>query len=214
VNGSTFFGSPAGTSTTAAGWRELRSAQAEAAERTLSEALSLWRGPPLADFRFDPFAQAEIRRLEQLHGKVVADRIDARLAQGRAEGVIGELERLVEANPLWERPRRLLMLALYRAGRQADALEVYRKTRTLFDDELGLESSPELQALERAILNQDTSLAGPEPELRQVLRRRGGTVVRTRTARSPGSTRRAARSGSPRSPARSETSPPLERGSR
>ena len=107
-----------------------------------------------ADFRFDGFAQAEIGRLEELHGSAVADRVDARLALGRAEELITELKALVREQPLWERPRRQLMLALYQAGRQADALELYQSTRRLLANELGLDPSAELQALERAILNQ------------------------------------------------------------
>lgn len=134
---------------------------AKRAERLLGEADALWRGPALADFRFEPFAQGEIRRLEELRAGARADRIDVRLARGEADAVIAELEQLLAEQPLWERPRRQLMLALYRSGRQAEALELYRKTRTLFADELGIDPSPELQALERAILNQDAALAAP-----------------------------------------------------
>ena len=101
------------------------------AERALTEALALWAGPALADFRFDAFAQDEIRRLEGLRDTAVADRVDARLALGRSEQVIPELESMVRANPLRERPRGQLMLALYRAGRQSDSLELYRSTHAL-----------------------------------------------------------------------------------
>jgi branched-chain amino acid transport system substrate-binding protein len=134
---------------------------AKRAERLLAEADALWRGPALADFRFEPFAQGEIRRLEELRAGARADLIDVRLARGEADAVIAELEQLVAEQPLWERPRRQLMLALYRSGRQAEALELYRKTRALFADELGIDPSPELQELERAILNQDAALAAP-----------------------------------------------------
>ena len=136
------------------------------AESVLSEALDLWRGEALADFRFNGFAQAEIGRLEKLHGSAVADRVDARLALGRAEELLPELEVLVREQPLWERPRRQLMLALYQAGRQADALELYQSTRSLLANELGLDPSAELQALERAILNQESELARPPRPLR------------------------------------------------
>jgi branched-chain amino acid transport system substrate-binding protein len=132
------------------------------AEATLSAALELWRGPALADFRYDPFAQAEIRRLEGLRDGARADRIDARLAAGRSEAVIPELESLVLEHPLWERPRAQLMLALYRCGRQSEALELYRSTRALLDSELGIEPGPTLQGLEHAILNQDPALGEPD----------------------------------------------------
>ena len=147
------------------------------AERLLSDALSLWRGPALADFRFDSFAQEEIRRLEELQRAARADRIEARLAHRHADGDISELEQLVSESPLWERPRGQLMRALYRAGRQADALELYRSTRKLLDDELGVEPSPELQALERAILNQDPMLSAPAPAVRRAIARRGGRLL-------------------------------------
>jgi DNA-binding SARP family transcriptional activator/ABC-type branched-subunit amino acid transport system substrate-binding protein len=159
------------------GRRALDGGDAARAERLLSEALGLWRGPALADFAFDDFAQAEARRLDQLRADAAADRVDAKLERGRAESVIGELEQLVLENPLQERPRRQLMLALYRAGRQADALDVYRSTRALLADELGLEPSPELQALERAVLNQDPALDAPASALRRTETRHGGRLL-------------------------------------
>lgn len=158
---------------TAEGRAALEAGDPERALRLLSEALALWRGPALADFRFDSFAQTEIRRLEELQAAARADLIEARMAGGRANGVIGELEQLVAENPLWERPRRQLMLALYRDGRQADALELYRRTRSLLADELGIDPSPELQALERAILNHDPDLRGRERTARRAVRPRG-----------------------------------------
>ncbi len=139
----------------------LEAGNAARAESVLSEALDLWRGEALADFRFNGFAQAEIGRLQERRASALADRIDARLALGHAEEVIPGLEVLVREQPLWERPRRQLMLALYQAGRQADALELYQATRSLLAAELGLDPSPELQALERAILNQESELARP-----------------------------------------------------
>src|SRR6266516_4435160 len=129
----------------------------------LREALALWRGPPLADLSLLDFAQPEIRRLEELRLTAVEDRIDADLALGRDAELVPELEGLVAQNPLQERLRGQLMLALYRAGRQAHALEVYRQTMLLLSDELGLEPSRSLQRLERSILQQDDSL---EPGVR------------------------------------------------
>ncbi|MGE5273911.1 MAG: BTAD domain-containing putative transcriptional regulator [Verrucomicrobiota bacterium] len=133
----------------------------ELAAETLARALSLWRGPALADFSLDEFAQAPIRRLDELRLAAVEARIEADLADGRHTEVIGELEELVAANPLRERFRAQLMLALYRSGRQAEALDAYREARRAFAEELGLEPSEELRELERAILTHDPSLAPP-----------------------------------------------------
>jgi ABC-type transport system substrate-binding protein/DNA-binding SARP family transcriptional activator/streptogramin lyase len=133
---------------------------AQAAER-LRAALALWRGEPLADFRYDSFAQEEIRRLEELRLAALEERIEAELALGRHEDVLSELESLARANPLRERLQGQLMLALYRCGRQAEALEAYRAARRRLVEELGLEPSPELQRLERAILAHDPTLAAP-----------------------------------------------------
>jgi len=130
----------------------------EAAER-LHEALALWRGPALADLRYEPFAQAEITRLEELRLAAVEDRIEAELFLGRHDQLVAELEALVSENPLRERLRRQLMLALYRAGRQAEALDAYRVARDVLVEQLGLEPGPELRELEQAILRQDESLA-------------------------------------------------------
>ena len=141
--------------------------------KLLREALELWRGPALADFRFESFAQSEIGRLEELRAAARADLIEARMTRGDANGVAAELEELIDENPLWERPRQQLMLALYRNGRQADALELYRSTRNLLAEELGLEPSPELQRLQRAILNHDPELEAPKPGLRRAVARRG-----------------------------------------
>jgi DNA-binding SARP family transcriptional activator/ABC-type branched-subunit amino acid transport system substrate-binding protein len=145
----------------------------------LSRSLALWRGPALADFRFESFAQAEIRRLENLRERVKADRNDAMLGRN-PERAIPDIELLIGSNPLWERPRAQLMLALYQCGRQSEALEIYRTTRTLLNDELGIEPGPELQQLHRAILNQDPELKPgaappcepPEPEPPRSHRRR------------------------------------------
>jgi WD40 repeat protein/DNA-binding SARP family transcriptional activator len=124
----------------------------------LREALALWRGPPLADLTELEFAQGEIRRLEELRLGAIMDRIDAELALGQASDVIAELEGLVRANPYQERLRAQLMLALYRSGRQADALQAFRDARELLRDELGLEPSRAMQELERAILVHDEAL--------------------------------------------------------
>ena len=127
----------------------------------LGEALALWRGAPLADFAYEPFAQAEIARLEELRLVAVEERIEAALALGDHARLVGELEALVREHPLRERLRGQLMLALYRSGRQADALEVYRQTSELLRDELGLEPSPQLRELERSILNQTATVEPP-----------------------------------------------------
>ena len=136
-----------------------------AAETALREALALWRGPALADFAYEPFAQTEIARLEELRTVVVEERIEADLALGRHAELVSELEALVQAQPHRERPRAQLMLALYRSGRQADALAAYRAAREALVDELGIEPGPELKELEAAILRQEAALlleeAGP-----------------------------------------------------
>jgi ABC-type transport system substrate-binding protein/DNA-binding SARP family transcriptional activator/streptogramin lyase len=131
------------------------------ASAVLGEALALWRGAPMADFRFEPFAQAEIARLEELRAGVVEDRIEADLALGRHAHVVGELEALVVADPLRERLHQHLMVTLYRCGRQADALAVYQKARRTLAEELGIEPCQALRQLERAILEQDPSLEPP-----------------------------------------------------
>lgn len=159
---------------TADGRAALAAGELGDASELLRRALDLWRGPALADFRFESFAQNEIRRLEELHAGARADLIEARMTRGDANGVTAELEELMDENPLWERPRRQLMLALYRNGRQADALELYRATRKLFAEELGIEPSPELQHVQRAILNHDPGLQPPAPSPRRALARRGG----------------------------------------
>jgi DNA-binding SARP family transcriptional activator len=140
-----------GRATLAAGNR------AEAAT-ILGDALALWRGPALADFTYEPFTQAEIARLEELRVVALEDRIDADLVLGRHAELVPELEALIKAQPLRERPRAHLMLALYRSGRQADALAAYRTARGVLVEELGIEPGPELKQLESAILRQDESL--------------------------------------------------------
>jgi DNA-binding SARP family transcriptional activator/ABC-type branched-subunit amino acid transport system substrate-binding protein len=134
-------------------------AEAPARAGVLREALALFRGEPLADLRYEAFAQTEIARLDELRLQTLEDRIDADLACGNERPLIGELEGLVAAHPLRERLRGQLMLALYRTGRQADALASYREGRELLDRELGLEPGPELKRIERQILEQDPALA-------------------------------------------------------
>ena len=118
----------------------------------------MWRGPALADFTYDPFAQAEIARLEELRLDAVGERIEADLALGKAADLVGELHALIRDNPLRERFRGQLMLALYRSGRQADALDAYRQARKTLDEELGLAPSRPLQRLQTAILRQEPAL--------------------------------------------------------
>jgi lactate 2-monooxygenase len=127
----------------------------------LHEALELWRGPPLADLASEPFAVDEANRLEEARLAVLEDRLDADLALGRHHDLVGELKRLVSANPLRERLRGQLIVALYRSGRQAEALDVYRDARSVLAEELGLEPGPALKKLERDILQQDPTLAAP-----------------------------------------------------
>jgi predicted ATPase/DNA-binding SARP family transcriptional activator len=134
----------------------------EAALAGLEEALALWQGAPLAEFVYEPFAQAPINRLEELRLTALEEDFEARLALGRGADLVADLEALVAEHPLRERLRGQLMLALYRAGRQAEALELYQETRRLLVEELGIEPSPSLQRLETAILRQDPALE-PEP---------------------------------------------------
>jgi predicted ATPase/class 3 adenylate cyclase/DNA-binding SARP family transcriptional activator len=143
--------------------RAARAAGDPGAGATLREALSLWHGPPLADFRYEPFAQAEIGRLEELRLAALEERIDADLALGRHAELVGELEGLISLHPVRERLRGQLMLALYRSGRQAEALEVYQDARRVLVEELGIDPSPPLRELEAAILRQDPALATPMP---------------------------------------------------
>ena len=143
-------------------------APAEAAQQ-LRAALALWRGHPYADVP-GPFPlELEARRLEELRLRAVELRIEAELVLGRHAQLIAELEVLCEEFPVYERYREQHMLALYRSGRQVEALRAYQKTRTYLAEELGLEPSAQLQELERAILNQDPSLLlEPEPQVQTV----------------------------------------------
>jgi DNA-binding SARP family transcriptional activator len=137
---------------------DVRRLPADERRRRLSDALELWRGPALAEFAFDDFALAEIRRLEELRLVAREERIDADLELGRHADVIGELEGLVRDHPLRETFPKQLMLGLYRAGRQAEALEVYQDARARFIDELGIEPGPELKRLQSEILRHEAGL--------------------------------------------------------
>jgi ABC-type transport system substrate-binding protein/DNA-binding SARP family transcriptional activator/streptogramin lyase len=137
------------------------SGDAAGAAAILGEALALWRGPALADVAYEPFAAGESARLEEARLAALEERIDAELELGADGALVPELEALVREHPLRERARGQLMLALYRAGRQADALAAYREGRALLVGELGLEPGPALRDLEQAMLRQDPALARP-----------------------------------------------------
>jgi len=137
-----------------------RGADARDAAALLREALSLWRGPPFAELADEPFARAERGRLEDVRLAALEDRIAADLALGGHADVVGDLERLIAEHPHRERPRGQLIVALYRSGRQAEALDAYRAARAALD-ELGLEPSAALRTLERQVLAQDPALDAP-----------------------------------------------------
>ena len=151
--------------------------------RVLREALALWRGTPLADFAYEPWAQDEIRRLEELRLGALEERNASELELDRHAELISELEALVAEHPQRERLRGQLMLALYRSGRQAEALQAYQDARRTLVDELGIEPGPELQRLNASILRQESSLervrsAQPEDSIGDVVRAlMGGRVV-------------------------------------
>ena len=145
----------------AAGRAALEAEDPLRAAAALDEALDLWRGPPLADTAYESFAQGEIARLEELRLVALEARADAELALGRHEELAATLRALIGEHPLRERLRGQLMIALYRSGRQAEALEVFQQARRVLVDELGIEPGAELVRLEKAILNQDSSLRQP-----------------------------------------------------
>jgi DNA-binding SARP family transcriptional activator/ABC-type branched-subunit amino acid transport system substrate-binding protein/DNA-binding beta-propeller fold protein YncE len=154
-----------------------READPREAARLLRQGLALWRGPPYADLRYEAALQTEITRLEELRLTTLEERIEADLATGETSQLVPELEALVRGHPLRERLRAFLMLALYRSGRQAEALETYRHGRQLLDSEVGLEPGPELRDLERAILAHDPALDGPQRAIRRTTRRRSGALL-------------------------------------
>ncbi len=143
------------------GRRTLAEGRAAEAAATLREALALWRGPPLEEFAYEPFASTEVARLDELRLRALEERIEADLALGRHADLVGELEPLVSEHPLRERPRGQLMLALYQSGRQAEALQAYQDGRRLLAEELGLEPGATLQQLERQILTRDPAVESP-----------------------------------------------------
>lgn len=128
---------------------------------TLRTALDLWRGPALADFTYEPFAQREIAALAELRLAATEQRVEADLALGRHAQLVAEVESLVAAYPFRERLHAQLILALYRAGRQADALDAFRTARRALVEELGIEPGPELRRLEQQVLRQDPALDLP-----------------------------------------------------
>lgn len=150
----------------AEGRAALADGDAATASQRFASALALWRGPPLAEFVYESFARREIARLDELRLTVIEDRIEADLSLGRHSSLAGELEALVAAHPLRERLHGQLMLALYRAGRQAEALECYQVARRAGVDELGIEPTRVLRELEAAILRQDPALDQPAPPAR------------------------------------------------
>ena len=143
-----------------------RTEEAGAAAETLREALELWRGPAYEDVRYEAFAQAEVARLDELRLAALEDRIEADLQLGRHRDLVAELEALVSEHGSRERLCGQLMLALYRSGRQAAALELFQRSRAAMRDELGLEPGPALQELQQAILRQDAALAVESADLR------------------------------------------------
>src|SRR6266566_3615040 len=145
----------------AEGSNALAARDAKRASKRLREALDLWRGEPLADLDSAGFVQLECVRLKELRLSAVEERVDADLALGRHAELVAELHALVREHPLRERLRAQLMLALYRSGRQAEALDVYQQGRRLIAQELGLEPGEGLKRLEHAILAQDPALGAP-----------------------------------------------------
>jgi branched-chain amino acid transport system substrate-binding protein len=155
---------------------EARALAPRDAAQVQQRALALWRGRPLEEFAYEAWAQAEISRLDELHLLALEERFDTELELGHHAQAIPELTSLVAAEPLRERLRGQLMLALYRSGRQTEALAVYSQGRRQLVDELGLEPAPELQDLQQRILEHDESL-GPIARPRQPSSRRHGLVL-------------------------------------
>ena len=148
----------------AEGRGELAAGRPERAAAALDGALSLWRGPPLADLANEPFAQREIARLDDLRVAAFELLIEAKLALGAHAEVVGQLETLIVEHPYRERLRAQLMLAFYRSDRQADALQAYQDARRTLVEELGIEPGERLRELERAVLAQDSRLHLAAPE--------------------------------------------------
>jgi DNA-binding SARP family transcriptional activator len=186
----------------AAGYEEgralLAAGRAEEASATLNQALALWRGPVLGELGYEAFAQADVRRLEELRVLALEERVEADLARQEHAPLASELEALVAEHPLRERLRGQQMLALYRLGRQADALATYREFRARIVAELGLEPGPELRELERAILSHQlpaserplpeapTPTVGREDDLHRIAEQLARPDVRLLTLIGPG----------------------------
>ena len=155
---------------------EARASDPERTATALHEALDLWRGAPLAELDGEPFGTVAAAHLEEQRLGALEERIDADLVLGRHADLVHELESLVAAHPYRERFRAQQMLALYRSGRQADALAAYRSAREAFVEELGIEPGSELKALERRILDQDPELAAPASRPRVEAKRRRSRI--------------------------------------
>ena len=151
-----------------AGTRALEAGEPAEASDLIGSALELWRGPPLAEVGFEDFAQPEIRRLEELRFRALECRIDAELALGHHADTIGELEALLTEAPTREHLAEQLMLALYRSGRQAEALAIYQRVRAALTTELGLEPGPGLRSVQLEILGQGTSARAAKQRRRVV----------------------------------------------
>jgi DNA-binding SARP family transcriptional activator/DNA-binding CsgD family transcriptional regulator len=165
----------------AEGRSELAAGRHGPAASALEEAISLWRGPPLADLADEPFAQRESARLDDLRVAAIEHLIDAKLALGHHAALVGELEALIAEHPYRERLRAQLMLALYRSERQAAAMQAYQDARKTLVEELGIEPGERLRELQRAILAQDPALqlvAAETPAAGELLKIRRGTFVR------------------------------------
>jgi YVTN family beta-propeller protein len=162
------------------GREALGSGDADGAAERLHAALALWRGAPLSDLAYESFAQSATARLEELRLVALEDRIEADLALGRHAALIPELEALIREHPARERLHGQLMIALYRSGRQRDALESYREAQHALVEELGLEPGPELRRLEQAILSQDPTIEAPPRRTSAAMlreRRRAGALI-------------------------------------
>ena len=166
----------------AEGRGELAAGRPERAASLLERALALWRGPPLADLAYEPFAQREIARLEDLRLGALEQLIEAKLALGAHAELVGRLEGLIAEHPYRERLRAQLMLALYRSDRQADALQAYQDARRTLVEDLGIEPGERLRELERAILAQDSALALPAVETAQPAAAEPAPAAETRSA--------------------------------
>jgi DNA-binding SARP family transcriptional activator/ABC-type branched-subunit amino acid transport system substrate-binding protein len=160
------------------GRRQLSGGEPRAALTTLEQALEVWRGPALSEFEYESWAQPERRRLDELHLLALEERIEARLALGEADRLVPELDALVAEHPLRERLRAQAMLAFYRSGRQAEALELFRDARRRLVDEIGVEPGPELQEMQRQILAHAPGL-GPGARARPLV---GAKSARTLVA--------------------------------